>query len=81
MKDEAEIEVHHCHARNCKVSIPPRLLMCPKHWRMVPRRIQNNVNRNYRRGQEIDKNPTMEYMGAAKDAIDSVAWQEDVDGY
>jgi len=68
--------VHVCHAKNCGKPVPPKLLMCLKHWRMVPQSIQRKVWRHYRPGQEIDKLPTAEYLVVMKEAIDSVAEQE-----
>lgn len=43
---------HTCHASNCTAPVPPSLLMCPKHWRMVPNEIQQLVTRYYVKGQE-----------------------------
>lgn len=36
---------HHCHAIDCRASCPPRFLMCPSHWRMVPLELQHEVCR------------------------------------
>ena len=55
-------EPHHCHAHGCDKSVPPRLMMCPKHWRMVPVDLQSRVWRTYRRGQENDKKPSESYI-------------------
>lgn len=63
---------HKCHAEGCLVSVPPKLLMCARHWRMVPQGLKLAVWRHYRPGQEIDKNPTEEYLAAARAAIESV---------
>lgn len=68
-----EDNVHRCHAKNCLTPIPPKLLMCLPHWRMVPREIQAAIWRHYRPGQEIDKRPSIEYLKVMKDAIDAVA--------
>lgn len=67
---------HFCHATGCSTEVPPRLLMCLRHWRMVPRDIQSAVWRHYRPGQEIDKRPTAEYLAVMKLAIDAVAVKE-----
>jgi hypothetical protein len=67
---------HTCHAVGCNVSVPPRLLMCIKHWRMVPLAIQRKVWRAYRPGQEIDKRPTDNYFVVAREAIEAVRVRE-----
>lgn len=67
---------HTCHARDCTKSVPPKMLMCLKHWRMVPRLEQAAVWATYVPGQEITKDPTNAYLIAAKDAINVVAEKE-----
>jgi hypothetical protein len=58
--------------------VPPRLLMCSPHWRMVPPTVQRAVLRNYRPGQERDKRPTPAYLAAAALAVRCVADAEAV---
>lgn len=60
---------HVCHAVGCVVEVPPRLLMCPRHWRMVPPHLQRAVWAAYVPGQEIRKDPTSAYLRVAADAI------------
>lgn len=67
---------HTCHAAGCTEIIPPKMLMCLRHWRMVPRVLQREVWRTYRPGQENDKNPTHDYLMAAHHAIEAVAEKE-----
>ncbi len=67
---------HPCHADGCKLEIPPRHLMCLKHWRMVPKPLQDEVWKHYRPGQERDKRPTREYLIAMQAAIRAVAAKE-----
>lgn len=67
---------HTCHAEGCTRVVPPRLLMCPRHWGMVPPALQAAVWRHYRPGQETDKRPTREYLDAAHAAIRAVAERE-----
>lgn len=67
---------HTCHARGCSTEVPPRLLMCLKHWRMVPKDMQKAVWRAYRPGQEVDKNPSPQYLRVAGAAINAVAEKE-----
>src|SRR5215472_12049366 len=64
---------HHCHARGCGVPVRPELLMCLRHWRMVPRAIQRAVWATYRSGQCDDKNPSEAWHRAADAAIAYVA--------
>lgn len=73
-----EQPIHRCHARECKTIVPPKLLMCLKHWRMVPRPLQQQVWNTYRPGQENDKTPTRDYLQAAMAAIEAVAEKEDL---
>jgi hypothetical protein len=67
---------HHCHARGCKTAVAPNLLMCLPHWRLVPQELKRAVWATYRRGQEIRKDPTPEYLVAARAAIEAVAEKE-----
>jgi hypothetical protein len=67
---------HRCHAIGCQVEVPPRMLMCRAHWFRVPRPLQNEVWRWYRKGQEIRKDPSPEYLAAMAAAIDAVATAE-----
>lgn len=67
---------HKCHARGCDAEVPPARLMCGPHWRLVPQPLKDAVWATYRRGQEITKTPTAEYLEAAKAAIEAVAARE-----
>lgn len=67
---------HHCHAKLCTTHCRPELLMCPKHWRMVPAILKRRVLATYRRGQCNDKSPSLAWHEAADAAIASVALKE-----
>ena len=67
---------HECHAKGCRIEVPPKLLMCPRHWWMVPLALRRRVWQTYRLGQDIDKDPTDEYLEAAQDAINAVEKKE-----
>lgn len=67
---------HTCHALGCEKPVPPKMLMCLKHWRMVPRLMQSRIWATYRPGQEIDKNPSGEYLDAQSAAVRAVAARE-----
>ncbi len=67
---------HLCHAIECETPVPPKMFMCLKHWRMVPKNMQDAIWRLYRPGQEIDKNPSWEYLDATVDAMRFVREKE-----
>jgi len=67
---------HTCHAIGCSVHVPPRMLMCARHWRMVPRKTQITVWNEYRPGQEIDKSPSLGYLAIQRMAVGEVAEKE-----
>ena len=56
--------------------MPPEMLMCRKHWFMVPKTLRDAVWRTYRRGQCDDWNPSVEYCDAAQAAVRAVAEKE-----
>lgn len=68
--------VHHCHALNCATDVPPRMHMCPRHWRLVPQALKDALWANYRRGQERTMSPSPDYLRAAAACVRSVAEQE-----
>ena len=67
---------HTCHARGCSTPVRPELLMCGRHWRLVPRNVQSVVYETYRAGQCDDKRPSAEWHEAASAAIGYVAQLE-----
>lgn len=71
--DEARRRNHTCHARGCKVHVPPEMLMCRRHWALVPRDIRRAVWAAYVPGQcDLDPPPSKEWHAAADAAIDAV---------
>lgn len=67
---------HLCHAEACKTEVPPRLLMCRTHWYYLPKKDRDLVWDLYVPGQEVFKNPTMEYLAHVAYCIDVVAKKE-----
>lgn len=67
---------HLCHAIGCNVEVPPGLLMCKRHWLMLPKEQRGLVWLHYRKGQEIRKDPSDQYLAAAGAAIRWVAAAE-----
>lgn len=60
---------HYCHATGCKRPVPPRMFMCAPDWRRLPPSLRAAVWRYYRPGQEVSKDPSPEYLQAARAAI------------
>lgn len=67
---------HYCHAVGCTTEVPPKLHMCLPHWRMVPKAVQDLIWKHYRPGQEIDKEPSIDYIATAFVSISCVALKE-----
>lgn len=70
------MSAHHCHARGCTTPCKPEMLMCLKHWRMVPLNLQRAVWAHYRPGQCDDKRPSEAWHKAADAAILAVFQKE-----
>lgn len=66
---------HLCHASGCPVEIPPKRFMCWAHWKVLDRRLQDAIHREYRKGQEIDKDPSLRYVAVAQYAIGSLVFK------
>ncbi len=73
---ETREEAHTCHAEGCRRRVPPRLLMCKKHWLMVPPKLRQDVWGTYVSGQEDRMDPSREYLDAAMAAINAVKEKE-----
>jgi hypothetical protein len=71
-----ELWVHPCVAIGCPVIVAARLVMCNKHWRLVPANVKGRILRAYRDGQERDGQLSFEYVVAMMEAIVSVKEQE-----
>lgn len=67
---------HRCHARGCTVKTKPEMLMCRRHWFMVPPAIRRRVWATYRAGQCDDKRPSESWHEAADAAIRAVFEKE-----
>jgi len=65
-----------CYAVQCPNEVPANLLMCIRHWRMVPKEIQVRVWAAYVPGQETRKDPSLLWCMAADDAVAHVAGKE-----
>lgn len=67
---------HTCHAKHCTTEVPPATFMCRLHWGLVPAPMREAIKTLYRPGQEVDKQPSGEYLAIAKAAIDAVAHKQ-----
>lgn len=70
---------HTCHADGCDTPVPPRMFMCRAHWFMVPKPLRDRIWATYRPGQERDKQPSLEYLDTAMEAINVVREKEATD--
>ncbi len=61
-----------CNADGCNKRINHCVFMCGYHWGLVPVHLQKDIYRYYRKGQEIDKNPSPDYISVANVAIRTV---------
>lgn len=60
---------HTCHAHGCSKPVPPRMLFCKAHWFALPKDVQQAIWREYRPGQEIDKEPSFRYLAVQRLAV------------
>lgn len=67
---------HTCHANHCRNEIPSGMLMCRRHWAMVPSNIKTALLREQRPDQEPHKRPSEDYLRVAANAINAVAEME-----
>lgn len=65
-----------CYANDCHATVSPNLLMCRRHWFMVPARLRAQVWALYREGVSNGNHPTREYVVVINQARDAVAREE-----
>jgi hypothetical protein len=66
---------HYCHAHGCNVVVPPSMMMCKSHWYALPKATRDAIWREYRRGQEVDKSPSIRYLAVQRLAVAQVAFR------
>ncbi len=66
---------HTCHWPRCTREVPPSMWGCKPHWFSLPSQLRRLIWTHYRAGQEIDKRPSLEYMGAAHAVQEWIASQ------
>lgn len=62
---------HTCHWPGCGEEVPPAMWGCKGHWFALPKLLRDRIWATYRRGQEITKTPSPEYLEAA---LEVQAW-------
>jgi hypothetical protein len=60
---------HACHATRCRTEVPPKMFMCRPHWYRLPKSYRDAIWAAYRPGQEVTKDPSLEYLEAAMAAV------------
>jgi hypothetical protein len=68
-------ESHHCHAHDCTAKVPPRMFACKKHWFALPAKVRAAIWREYRPGQENDKQPSFRYLSVQRLAVMHTAFK------
>ena len=58
---------HTCHWPSCDKQVAPKMWGCRKHWFTLPAKLRARIWKHYRPGQEDDKQPSNEYISAARD--------------
>lgn len=60
--------MHKCPIKGCPWKLPQHVLMCSRHWRQVPRLLQNQVYDAWNCGK-----PNLKYWELRQRAINSVS--------
>lgn len=67
--------MHTCHAHGCTRAVSPAMWGCKMHWFSLPKKIRDAVWREYRSGQEIDKQPSLRYLAVQRLAVAHTAFK------
>lgn len=67
---------HFCHWPGCKIKVPPKFWGCKAHWFALPKTLRDRIWATYRPGQEITKDPSPEYIAAARDVREWILKKE-----
>ena len=66
---------HTCHAHGCTKRVAAKMFMCAPHWWSLRKELRDAIWREYRPGQEKDKDPTARYMAMQRRAVAEVAFK------
>lgn len=61
---------HDCPIDGCAERLPPRILMCKPHWKMLPRDLQQRVYATWENGLGIATDEYAEARSAATAAVE-----------
>lgn len=67
---------HTCHWPGCNKEVPPAMWGCKPHWFALPKYLRDKIWATYRKGQEVDKIPSAEYIVAATEVRDWILEKE-----
>ncbi|WP_181070918.1 hypothetical protein [Candidatus Manganitrophus noduliformans] len=56
--------------------MPPKFWGCKAHWFALPKTLRDRIWATYRPGQEITKDPSPEYIAAARDVREWILKKE-----
>lgn len=57
--------IHTCHWTGCTREVPPAMWGCKQHWFKLPKALRDQIWKEYRPGQEVDKRPSARYVATA----------------
>lgn len=60
------MSTHTCHWPGCSASVPPAMWGCRSHWFRLPKELRDLIWSTYKPGQEVSKDPSLEYVAAAE---------------
>lgn len=66
---------HRCHAHGCDKPVPPRMFACKPHWFALRKPVRDAIWREYRSGQERDKQPSLRYLAVQQLAVCELAFR------
>lgn len=67
VRAQRQTRPHACHWPGCPKQVNPAMWGCPDHWFSLPKVLRARIWEAYRPGQEVDMNPSQEYLDAAND--------------
>ena len=67
---------HICSAIGCSTKVPPKIMMCSRHQKMVPAHLQKAVGTAYVPGHELTSRYVQSYLKVKAQAIAAVAAKE-----